>query len=68
MAKVSTYLNFSNQTEAAFLFYQSVFGGEFVGGIRRFGDMPPQEGMPPVDEATKTWYCMYACPLPADSS
>ena len=40
MAKVSTYLNFPGTTEAAFLFYQTVFGGEFVGGIRRFGDMP----------------------------
>jgi PhnB protein len=51
MASVSTYLNFTNQTEAAFLFYQSVFGGEFTApGIRRFGDMPPMEGMPPTPE------------------
>jgi len=41
MASVGTYLNFANQTEAAFTFYQSIFGGEFEGGIRRFGDMPP---------------------------
>ncbi len=44
MASVSTYLNFPNQTEEVFNFYKSVFGGEFEGGIMRFGDIPPQEG------------------------
>lgn len=37
MASVSTYLNFPGNTEKAFLFYRSVFGGEFDGGIRRMG-------------------------------
>ena len=51
MASVSTYLNFSRNTEEAFTFYKSVFGGEFFGdGIMRFRDMPPQEGMPPLSE------------------
>lgn len=51
MARVSTYLNFSNNTEEAFNFYKSVFGGEFTApGIRRFGDMPPMEGMPPTPD------------------
>ncbi|MBB4080507.1 PhnB protein [Lewinella aquimaris] len=50
MASVSTYLNFSDQTEEAFTFYRSVFGGEFQGGISRFGDAPPQEGMPSLAE------------------
>ena len=40
MAKTSTYLNFVRQTEEAFKFYQSVFGGEFVGGINRMGEVP----------------------------
>lgn len=48
MAKVSTYLNFVRQTEEAFMFYKSVFGGKFIGPIARFGDVPPQEGMPPL--------------------
>lgn len=49
MARVSTYLNFARHTEEAFTFYRSVFGGEFsAGGIARFGDMPPMEGMPPL--------------------
>lgn len=53
MASVSVYLNFLDSCEAAFNFYRDVFGGDFVeGGIHRFGDMPPQEGCPPVDEAT----------------
>jgi len=46
MAKVSVYLNFTSQTEEAFNFYKTVFGGEFVApGIRRFSDMPAMEGM-----------------------
>ena len=32
MASTSTYLNFAGDTEAAFNFYKSVFGTEFVGG------------------------------------
>ena len=51
MASVSTYLNFERDTEAAFNFYKSVFGGEFFGnGIMRMGDVPPQDGMPPLAE------------------
>ena len=54
MARVSTYLNFSNYTEEAFNFYKSVFGSEFTEpGFRRFGDMPPMEGMPPTPDDLK---------------
>ncbi|HEY8269945.1 MAG TPA: VOC family protein [Pseudobdellovibrionaceae bacterium] len=53
MARVSTYLNFPRQTEEAFRFYQSIFGGEFNGGIHRFGDIPPHEGAPTISEADK---------------
>jgi PhnB protein len=49
MSRVSTYLNFSRNTEEVFKFYKSVFGGEFGGnGIARFGDFPAQEGAPPL--------------------
>lgn len=52
MASVSTYLNFNRNTEEAFNFYKSVFGGEFFGqGIMRFRDIPPMEGAPPTAEA-----------------
>jgi len=46
MAQVGTYLNFTRNTEEAFNFYKSVFGGEFAGGISRFSDVPPMDGMP----------------------
>lgn len=54
MAQVSTYLNFQRNTEEAFNFYRSIFGGEYSGGgIARFGDIPPSDGMPPIAEADK---------------
>lgn len=54
MASVSTYLNFPRHTEEAFQFYKSVFNSDFSGnGIMRFGDIPPQEGMPPLAEEDK---------------
>lgn len=47
MARVCTYLNFRRNTEAAFNFYKTVFGGEFGGtGISRMGDVPANDGMP----------------------
>jgi PhnB protein len=53
MARTSTYLNFARSTEEAFNFYKSVFGTEFVGGIARFGDIPAQEGQPPISDDDK---------------
>jgi PhnB protein len=54
MAIVGTYLNFSRNTEEAFNFYKSVFGGEFSrGGISRLGDIPAGEGMPVIAEEDK---------------
>ena len=53
MARVSTYLNFADKTEEAFGFYRSVFGGEFTGGIHRFGEVPPEEGAPGLTESDK---------------
>ena len=53
MARVSTYLNFPNNTEEVFNFYKTVFGTEFEGGIMRFGDIPPQEGQPPLADELK---------------
>lgn len=52
MATVSTYLTFNGNCEEAFNFYKSVLGGEFT-YIGRFGEMPPQEGIPPMDEADR---------------
>lgn len=63
MAKVSTYLNFPNQTEEAFNFYKSVFGGEFIGGISRFGDIPPSPDIPPLAEADKNLVMHIVLPI-----
>jgi len=54
MASVGTYLNFARNTEEAFNFYKSVFGGEFYGsGFMRFGDIPPSPDAPPMAEEDK---------------
>ena len=53
MARTSIYLNFPGHAEAAFNFYREVFGGEFIGHVARFGDMPPDPGQPPMTEADR---------------
>ncbi len=63
MARVNTYLNFPRQTEEAFLFYKSVFGGEFEGMISRFSDVPSGEGMPPLPEEDKKLIMHIALPI-----
>lgn len=63
MAQTATYLNFTNQTEAAFTFYKSVFGTEFVSGIMRLGDVPQQEGMPELSDADKQLVMNVALPI-----
>ena len=64
MASVSTYLNFPRNTEEAFLFYKSVFGGEFSGEcIMRMGSFPPPEGMPPMAEEDKNLVMHVALPI-----
>jgi len=53
MSRVSTYLNFTRDTESAFNFYKTVFGTEFNGGIMRLGEVPPSDDMPPLSEEDK---------------
>lgn len=48
MATVNPYLNFAGNTEDAFNFYKSVFGGEFV-MIMRFKDVGGMDQLPPAD-------------------
>lgn len=48
--KIHPYLNFDGKAEEAFLFYQSVFGGEFIGGIRYFNTI---EGMDQLPESER---------------
>ena len=43
MATINTYLNFNGNCDAAFNFYKSVFGGEFI-FLGRFEEMPEGDG------------------------
>ena len=49
MATVNPYLNFLGNTEEAFNFYKSVFGGEFA-MVMRFKDVPPEHKMSPTED------------------
>lgn len=51
MIKVSTYLNFTRNTEEVFNFYRSIFGGQFGNNLMRFGDMPKTADSPKVAES-----------------
>jgi PhnB protein len=63
MSRVSTYLNFPGNTEEAFNFYQSIFGGEFQGGIHRFSEVPLQPGQPPMADKDKNLVMHIALPI-----
>lgn len=52
MTTVNVYLTFNGNCREAFEFYRTVFGGEFP-YVGTFGEMPPQEGMPPVPDSEK---------------
>jgi PhnB protein len=43
MAKINPYINFAGNTEEAFNFYKSVFGGEFA-TVMRYKDVSQMEG------------------------
>jgi len=63
MAKVSTYLNFTRNTEEAFNFYKSVFGGDFIGAVSRFSDIPASENMPSLPDGDKNLIMHVALPI-----
>lgn len=60
--QLNHYLNFKGQTEPAFLFYQSVFGGEFS-QLTRFGDIPDPKF--PLSELEKTLILHICLPINA---
>ena len=62
MARVNTYLNFTRETEEAFAFYRSVFGGEFV-VLQRFGDVPAAPGQPALAAADRELIMHVALPI-----
>jgi PhnB protein len=52
MATLNPYLNFPGNTEEAFNFYKSVFGGEFT-SVVRFKDMPMEGFSVPKQDENK---------------
>jgi PhnB protein len=48
MPSVNPYLGFDGTCEAAFEFYRSVFGGEFL-NVSRYSEMPPDAGVASED-------------------
>lgn len=48
MSTVNPYLNFHGNTEEAFNFYKSVFGGEFM-AVMRYKDMPEADKIPAAE-------------------
>ena len=63
MARVSTWFHFAGNAEEAFLFYKSVFQTEFVGSIKRFGDLPCQPGQPPLSAKEAAMVMHIALPI-----
>ncbi len=59
--QLNHYLNFQGNTEIAFNFYKSVFGGEFL-NLMRYADLPAEDGIQ-LSETDKQKIMRY---LPAD--
>lgn len=59
MSKFNSYLNFPGNTEEAFNFYKSVFGGEFA-MVMRFGEMGGCDELP---ESAKNKIAHIALPV-----
>lgn len=66
MATINAYLTFDGTCEEAFNFYKSVFGGDFP-MVGKFGDMPPQEGMPLISDEVKNRIMHMSLPISAET-
>jgi PhnB protein len=66
MATINPYLNFNGNTEEAFNFYKSVFGGEFT-AFQRFKDIPDIPGGKEVSESDKEKIMHVALPIGQDN-
>lgn len=64
MTNINPYLSFDGNAEKAMTFYKSVFGGEFPGGVMRWGDMPGcDEGDTKLSDADKGKVMHMALPI-----
>lgn len=68
MATVNAYLTFNGNCEEAFLFYRSVFGGEFP-YMGRFNEMPPSddENQPKLSEEDGNKIMHVTLPISAET-
>ena len=66
MTSISPYLIFNGNCEEAFLFYQSVFDGEFT-YVGKFKDMPAGEGNPALSEEDANKIMHISLPIGKDS-
>jgi PhnB protein len=62
MTTVNIYLIFEGNCRQAFEFYRNVFGGEFD-SVSKFGEMPPQEGQPPMTDEMKEMIMHVSLPV-----
>lgn len=62
MTTINIYLTFNGNCLEAFNFYKSLFGGDFP-YVGKLGDMPPQEGMPPIPESEKNKIMHISLPI-----
>ena len=62
MSAINAYLTFNGNCEEAFSLYKLVFGNEFQ-YIGRFGEMPPQDNMPPVPDNEKNKIMHVSLPI-----
>ena len=61
MATINPYLNFNGNTEEAFNFYKTVFGGEFA-ALMRYSEAPGCDEMP-IAESEKDKIMHVALPI-----
>ena len=62
MTTVNIYLTFNGNCKQAFDFYKSIFGGDFD-YIGTFGEMTPQEDMPPLPDEMKDQIMHVSLPI-----
>lgn len=62
MTTINVYLTFNGNCREAFDFYKSVFGGD-LSDVSTFGEMPPQDGMPPISDEMKDLLMHVSLPI-----
>mgnify|MGYP001082654568 CR=1 FL=1 len=67
MTTINIYLTYEGQCKQAFEFYKSILGGEFD-HISTFGEMPPQEGMPPMPDEMKDSIMHVSLPISKETT